>query len=57
MLHFVYNASTVCVLVSHDRAKAEFVLQVPYFPPVESLERDYATSRCTSIVLEALRDP
>ena len=40
MLYFIYNRNIVAVLVCHDIDAGEFVLQVPYFPEVESLE-DY----------------
>lgn len=45
MLHFIYNQKTVSVLVSHDQSTSEFVLQVPYFPPIEN-ESDYGSDRC-----------
>ena len=45
MLHFIYNQKTVSVLVSHDQSTSEFVLQVPYFPPIEN-ESDYGSERC-----------
>jgi 2-polyprenyl-6-methoxyphenol hydroxylase-like FAD-dependent oxidoreductase len=39
MLHFVYNADCVSVLVCHDlSSKGEFVLQVPLFTPHESIK-------------------
>ena len=37
MLHFIYNTRVVCVLVSHDIRNGEFVLQVPYYPPIEEV--------------------
>ena len=52
MLHFVYNEKTVSVLVSHDQEMSEFVLQVPYFPPIEA-ESDYGEDRCAQIVIDA----
>jgi hypothetical protein len=45
MLHFVYNANIVSVLVCHDMQQGEFVVQVPFVPPVESIG-DYDRSRC-----------
>jgi len=55
MLHFIFNASNVSVLVTHDLdpENSSFVLQVPFFPPIES-KSDYESSRCTQIVLNAL---
>ena len=40
MLYFLYSRDGVSVLVCHDILRGEFVLQVPYFPPIESVE-DY----------------
>ena len=55
MLHFIYNPLVVCVLVSHDITNGEFVLQVPYYPPVESVD-DYKNDlqRCLKIVNSAI---
>ena len=55
MLHFIYNSRTVCVLVSHDITRGEFVLQVPYYPPVEDLD-DYRDNldRCLEIIRDSL---
>ena len=52
MLHFVYNRNVVSVLVCHDIQEGEFVLQVPYFPPVESIE-DYKSNRdrCVKLIV------
>jgi hypothetical protein len=49
MLHFIYNKRIVCVLVSHDIDQGEFVLQVPYFPPIQTLD-DYKHSRCLKLI-------
>ena len=40
MLYFLYNKDLVAVLVCHDIDRGEFVLQVPFFPPIESID-DY----------------
>ena len=57
MLHFIYNKDTVCVLVSHDVTTGDFVLQVPYYPPIETLD-DFRqdASRCLKIVRDACLD-
>lgn len=52
MLHFVYNSSIVCVLVSHEPESGEFVLQVPYYPPIETVD-DFTASRCLDIIQSA----
>jgi hypothetical protein len=55
MLHFIYNSRVVSVLVCHDVQEGNFVLQVPYFPPVESIE-DYKlnSKRCHQLILDSL---
>jgi hypothetical protein len=40
MIFFIYNPSIVSVLVCHDITEGEFVLQIPYYPPIETIE-DY----------------
>jgi len=54
MLHFIYNPNTVSVLVSHDIQQGEFVLQVPYYPPIEHID-DYRlnSNRCQKIIQDA----
>ena len=54
MLHFIFNSKVVCVLVNHDIEQGEFVLQVPYYPPVESLN-DYRRDlkKCLQLVKDA----
>lgn len=55
MLYFLYNKDVVAVLVCHDIKKGEFVLQVPFFPPIESIEdysRDHA--KCMDIVKKSI---
>lgn len=58
MLHFIYNSNIVCVLVSHDIDHGEFVMQVPYYPPIETLD-DYRNdqSRCLKIIENACFPP
>jgi len=58
MLHFIYNSNIVCVLVSHDIDNGEFVIQVPYYPPIETLD-DYREdqSRCLKIIENACFPP
>ncbi len=58
MLYFLYNRDVVAVLVCHDIEGGEFVLQVPFFPPIESIE-DYKKDqkRCLEIVNKAIFGP
>ena len=38
MLHFVYNSKLVGVFVCHDGNKGEWVLQIPFFPPYQTMD-------------------
>lgn len=49
MLHFIFNPSFVCVLITYDIDKGEFVLQIPYFTKVEK-ESDFTKSVCLDIL-------
>jgi 2-polyprenyl-6-methoxyphenol hydroxylase-like FAD-dependent oxidoreductase len=48
MLYFIYNAERICVLVAHDLRVGEFVLQVPFFEPFESID-DLTPSKISNI--------
>lgn len=37
MLYFIYNANIATILVNHSLKHSEFVLQTPYFPPIQNL--------------------
>lgn len=54
MLYFLYNSEMVAVLVCHDIQKGEFVLQVPYFPPVESVDDYKDVDKCKQIVRKSI---
>ena len=42
MLYFVFNPDVVAVVVAHDlRGEGEFVAQIPFFPPTQTLARDF----------------
>lgn len=54
MLYFVFNPDVVAVVVAHDlRDDGEFVAQVPYFPPLQSLEADFSREECLRLVRAA----
>ena len=38
MLHFIFNDKFICVLITYDIEKGEFVLQIPYFPSIGNKE-------------------
>lgn len=46
MLYFLYNSDLVSVLVCHDIEEGEFVLQIPYYPPIETVEYDFTFEKC-----------
>jgi hypothetical protein len=54
MLYFLFNKDLVSVLVCHDIRNGEFVLQVPYFPPIETLEDYRDPKKCLDIVRKSL---
>ena len=37
MLHFIYNSQLVGVFVCHDGNKGDWVLQIPFFPPYQTI--------------------
>ena len=57
MLHFIFNNKVVCVLVNHDIKNGEFVLQVPYYPPIETV-KDYKNDhkKCLQLVKDAFEE-
>lgn len=54
MLYFLYSKDMVAVLVCHDIEQGEFVLQVPYFPPIESIDDYKDNSKCMEIVKKSV---
>ena len=58
MLYFVFNPDVVAAVVAHDlRGDGEFVAQVPFFPPFQTLEEDFTREKCARLVRAAARDP
>lgn len=53
MLYFVFNEEVVCVLVAHDLKRHEWVMQLPIFPPFQTL-KDYNEDRLVSIIQASL---
>eukprot|EP00775_Hariotina_reticulata_P010552 gene10552-10712_t len=52
MLYFVFNRQVVAVLVAHDLNSGEFVAQVPYFPPLQTLS-DFTPQLCHQLIAAA----
>ena len=53
MLYFLYGDSLISVLVCHNIKQGEFVLQVPFNPPIQKKE-DYTLAVCQDLVRQAL---
>ncbi|EIE25479.1 hypothetical protein COCSUDRAFT_1587, partial [Coccomyxa subellipsoidea C-169] len=52
MLYFVFNSEVISVVVAHDLEAGEFVAQVPFFPPTQSL-KDFPEGICKRLLLAA----
>jgi 2-polyprenyl-6-methoxyphenol hydroxylase-like FAD-dependent oxidoreductase len=52
MLYAIYNDDCVAMMVRHS--STEYVLQVPYFPPYQSLERHFTHKRVTSMLIKIM---
>jgi len=53
MLYFVFNAGVAGAVVAHNLEKGEFVLQAPYFPPLQS-SSDFGRERIERLCRSAL---
>ncbi|KAF6161362.1 hypothetical protein GIB67_009241 [Kingdonia uniflora] len=51
MLFFVFNTEAIGVLVAHDLNQGEFVLQIPFYPPQQSLQ-DFNSEVCKEIIFK-----
>ncbi|XP_022776266.1 phenol 2-monooxygenase isoform X2 [Durio zibethinus] len=51
MLFFIFNAEAIGVLVAHDLKQGEFVLQIPFYPPQQSLE-DFSPEICKKLIFK-----
>ncbi|KAI4382515.1 hypothetical protein MLD38_008470 [Melastoma candidum] len=51
MLYFVFNSEAIGVIVAHDLKQGEFVLQLPFYPPLQSLE-DFGVQICESTIFK-----
>ncbi|GMF10966.1 unnamed protein product [Phytophthora lilii] len=54
MLYFVFNKEVVGILIAHDLNQGEWVFQIPFFPPQESIPWDFSTAQCKEIVRHIL---
>jgi 2-polyprenyl-6-methoxyphenol hydroxylase-like FAD-dependent oxidoreductase len=54
MLHFIYNSQLVGCFVCHDGYEGEWVLQIPYFPPYQTLEVDFNYDKVRQMIWSGL---
>ena len=54
MLHFVYNHEVVCAFVVHDIEEGNFVCQIPYFPPFQTVHADFTHDNCLHLIKAGL---
>ncbi|KAK9090174.1 hypothetical protein Sjap_023351 [Stephania japonica] len=49
MLFFIFNVDAIGVLVAHDLKLGEFVLQIPFYPPQQSV-KDFNPEVCRELI-------
>jgi hypothetical protein len=49
MLYFIFNEYHITVLIAYDLQEGEFVLQIPYYPPIQSID-DFDQEKCKKIL-------
>ncbi|CAI8598105.1 unnamed protein product [Vicia faba] len=49
MLFFIFNTEAIGVLVAHDLREGEFVLQIPFYPPQQTIE-DFNPKACEKLI-------
>ncbi|XP_061338730.1 uncharacterized protein LOC133285505 [Gastrolobium bilobum] len=49
MLFFIFNVEAIGVLVAHDLRQGEFVLQIPFYPPQQTIE-DFSPKACEKLI-------
>ncbi|KAI9915401.1 hypothetical protein PsorP6_008123 [Peronosclerospora sorghi] len=54
MLYFVFNQEAVGVVIAHDLEQGEWVFQIPFFPPQESILWDFTPTQCKNLVRHLL---
>ena len=60
MLYFVFNPDVVAAVVAHDVTRdgpGEFVAQIPFFPPTQSVEEDFTITQCERTVRDLIGRP
>lgn len=54
MVAVQFNQDVIGVLIAHDLNKGEWVFQIPFFPPQESLDWDFSVDQCKALVKKIL---
>ncbi|KAK7280888.1 hypothetical protein RIF29_08444 [Crotalaria pallida] len=49
MLFFIFNTEAIGVLVAHDLRQGEFVFQIPFYPPQQTIE-DFSRKECEKLI-------
>lgn len=53
MLYFIYNTKIATILVNHNTDIGEFVLQTPFFPPIEDI-KNVTSKVAMKMILQAI---
>ncbi|MED6133990.1 hypothetical protein PIB30_033295 [Stylosanthes scabra] len=51
MLFFIFNTEAIGVLVAHDLREGEFVLQMPFYPPQQTIQ-DFSPKACEKLIIK-----
>ncbi|KAL2332682.1 hypothetical protein Fmac_013895 [Flemingia macrophylla] len=49
MLFFIFNTESIGVLVAHDLRQGEFVFQIPFYPPQQTIE-NFSPKACEELI-------
>jgi 2-polyprenyl-6-methoxyphenol hydroxylase-like FAD-dependent oxidoreductase len=50
MLYSIFNPHVIAMVVCHDANKGEYVIQIPYFPPYQTWDEDFAPSKLQTML-------
>ncbi|KAK6922376.1 FAD-binding domain [Dillenia turbinata] len=51
MLYFIFNTDAIGVLVAHDLQQGEFILQIPFYPPLQNID-DFSPKMCEKLIFK-----
>lgn len=49
-----FNENIIGILIAHDLTRGEWVFQIPFFPPQESIDLDFSEHQCKQIIRQLL---